>query len=186
VGPVFTTSCQKSISNLENETTMLFCSSDGSLVRSTLTRKFFYEYYNSVWARQILIALPTSSSESSSTTKSGSSTSSSTSLNISVSVAVSTGTNSDGEKRKSMSRTGRIAGIIVGAIAAFILIGALIMLWRRKQRHAKHFARYGSSREQEALPEFVGGNGTDTEPTQMTAISSDRLFQPRLPPTSTR
>jgi hypothetical protein len=68
----------------------------------------------------------------------------------------------------------------VGVVGALVLVGAFFFWRRRKQqRYHASIPKASPGGQHDALPEFVGGNGTTAAPAQMTAASSNGLFQPQ-------
>jgi cell wall integrity and stress response component len=169
------------ISYTDETTTALSCSSGGSLVRDVLTWSTYSgsSYtsssapYSIVWAQRLQVVLATASAG-----------------DVTFS-QLSEPTSTDGfdgvpnppttqKERKTGLSTGAIVGIVVGVVGALLLVGAFVF-WRRRQRKHHHtpIPKASPVGEHDALPEFVGGNGRNTAPAQMTTATSDGLFQPQ-------
>jgi hypothetical protein len=175
-----TASCASGI-DLEAEPTVVdYCSSGGFLSSSTLTSTSSGDsQYITMWAQQIRLALPPAS-ETARFTAAGSALSSITSSATATSDPDSGSIQRTSGKRKKKSGlgTGAIVGIVVGVLALLALVGALLFL-RRRKRGPQIPVTAKNSNSNEALPEYVGGNGVTPGPHQMTTTSSTGLFQPQ-------
>ncbi|KAG9195168.1 hypothetical protein G6011_00288 [Alternaria panax] len=175
-------SCTMSISYTDDATTVLSCSG-GSEVVDTLTyttsTSSAYSYttsypeYYSAWAQKILVVYPTTDEIVSR-------------INNPISTESPGGTpqppppSPTPPNSKPGLGTGAIVGIVVGVVGALLLVGAFIF-WRRRQRKHHHapVPKGSPAGEHDALPEFVAGNHTSTGSAQMSAATSNGLFQPQ-------
>lgn len=119
---------------------VIFCPSSGSPVRTTISSfKDFGKFttaFDYVYAMQIQLVLPTSLSETSSFTTLEEPTSSPSNPSDENPDNGNILEISSAEKGKAGLGEGAIAGVVVGAVAALLLAGAAIFLWRRrKHRH---------------------------------------------------
>ncbi|KAH6868693.1 hypothetical protein BKA58DRAFT_199229 [Alternaria rosae] len=162
-------SCASSITYTDSSTAVLSCQTDGSSVPDWFTS----DYYNdntAVWALRIEAILTASSSPDATFTPLSEPT---------LDFGEPKSNPPDPSQKSSRLGAGPIAGIAVGAVGALALVGGLLFLWRRRQNQHHHapIPKASPSGEHDALPEFVGKNGTISPPTPM--VSSNGLFHPQ-------
>ncbi|RYN32119.1 hypothetical protein AA0112_g6197 [Alternaria arborescens] len=178
-------SCTSLISYPDGTAPAMSCKSGGTSVSDPLTYStstttygsststYTYSTYTIVWAQKILVAYPTTSASDGRVNE--------------LSEPTSTDSPEGGSAQpipqpdgKSGLGAGAIAGIVVGVVGALLLVGAFFF-WRRRQQKHHHapIPKASPAGEHDALPEFVATSGTSTGPAQMTAASSNGLFQPQ-------
>jgi LPXTG-motif cell wall-anchored protein len=155
-------------------TNVLSCSSGTDLFRAWITESDGYYAKTAVWALRLEVILATTSASDATVTPFSGPTSTG-------SFEANSSTPTSSPNRKPRLGTGPIVGIVVGVVGALLLAGALFFFLRRRQNQHHHtpIPKVSAGGENDALPEYVGGHGTTTAPTQMTAASSNGLFQPQ-------
>jgi hypothetical protein len=150
--------------------------SDGSISETTLSLSSGYSPYITQWAQAIQLALVPASETARVIAQDVSSSSTS---NPTAAADPAILQSSSGKRKKKFGLgTGAIVGIVVGVLALLALVGALLFIRRRKRGQPMPGAAKNVESNQ-ALPEYVGGEGVIPGPYQMTTTSSTGLFQPQ-------
>jgi LPXTG-motif cell wall-anchored protein len=155
-------------------TNVLSCSSGTDLFPAWITESDEDYPNTAVWAIKLKVILATTSASDATFTPLDQPTSTG-------SFEANSSTPTSSPNRKSSLGTGPIVGIVVGVVGALLLAGALFFFLRRRQNRHHHtpIPKVSAGGENDALPEYVGGYGTAVAPAQMTAASSNGLFQPQ-------